>query len=33
VLREVSDHVETQEIALEVVTAPTAPSGVVASAA
>ena len=32
VLREVSDHVESQELALEVVTSP-APGGVVASAA
>ena len=33
VLREVSDHVESQELALEVITAPTAVAGVVASAA
>ena len=33
VLREVSEHVESQELALEVVTAPAAPDEVVASAA
>ena len=33
VLREVSDYVEAEELALEVVTAPTVPGGVVASAA
>ena len=33
VLREVSEHVESQELALEAVTAPAAPGPVVASAA
>jgi transcriptional regulator with XRE-family HTH domain len=33
VLRQVSEHVERQELALEVVTTPSAPGGVVASAA
>ncbi len=33
VLREVSEHVEAQELALETVTAPAAPGAVVASAA
>ena len=33
VLREVSDYVEAEELALEVVTAPTVPGDVVASAA
>jgi transcriptional regulator with XRE-family HTH domain len=33
VLREVSDHVEVQELALEVINVPTVPAGVVASAA